>query len=48
MLPVTGTKSHCDASFGQRFTVTPIQMLNMVCAIVDDGKLKKPYVVKEV
>ena len=36
------------ASFGQRFTVTPIQMLNMVCAIVDDGKLKKPYVVKEV
>ena len=36
------------ASFGQRFTVTPIQMINMVCAIVDDGKLKKPYVVKEV
>ena len=36
------------ASFGQRFTVTPIQMLNMVCAVVDDGKLKKPYVVKEV
>lgn len=36
------------ASFGQRFTVTPIQMLNMVCAIVDDGKLKKPYVVKEI
>lgn len=23
-------------------------MINMVCAIVDDGKLKKPYVVKEV
>ncbi|MCQ5129814.1 penicillin-binding transpeptidase domain-containing protein [Butyricicoccus faecihominis] len=36
------------ASFGQRFTVTPIQMINMVAAIVDDGKLKKPYVVKEV
>lgn len=36
------------ASFGQRFNVTPIQMLNMVCSIVDDGKLKKPYVVKEV
>lgn len=36
------------ASFGQRFNVTPIQMLNMVCAIVDDGKLKQPYVVKEV
>ncbi len=36
------------ASFGQRFTVTPIQMLNMVCAIVDDGKLKQPCVVKEI
>ncbi|MDO4270481.1 MAG: penicillin-binding transpeptidase domain-containing protein [Eubacteriales bacterium] len=36
------------ASFGQRFTVTPIQMVSMVAAIVDDGKLKKPYVVKEI
>ena len=36
------------ASFGQRFTVTPLQELNMVCAIVDDGKLKQPYVVKQV
>ena len=36
------------ASFGQRFTVTPMQMINMVSAIVDDGKLKKPYVVKSV
>ena len=40
--------SLATASFGQRFTVTPIQMINMVCAIVDDGKLKKPYVVKQV
>lgn len=36
------------AAFGQRFNVTPIQMINMVSAIVDDGRLKKPYVVKEV
>lgn len=36
------------ASFGQRFTVTPIQMINMVSAIVDDGRLKTPYVVKEI
>ena len=36
------------ASFGQRFTVTPMQMITMVSAIVDDGKLKKPYVVKNV
>ncbi|WP_031474095.1 penicillin-binding transpeptidase domain-containing protein [Agathobaculum desmolans] len=40
--------SLATASFGQRFTVTPLQELNMVCAIVDDGKLKKPYVVKEI
>ena len=35
------------ASFGQRFQVTPIQMVSMVGAIVDDGKLKTPHVVKE-
>ena len=40
--------SLATASFGQRFTVTPLQELNMVCAIVDDGKLKQPYVVKQV
>ena len=36
------------ASFGQRFIVTPLQMLNMVAAIVDDGYLKTPYLVREV
>lgn len=36
------------ASFGQRFKVSPIQMLSTVCAIVDDGKLKTPHVVKEI
>lgn len=40
--------SLATASFGQRFTVTPLQMITMVSAIVDDGKLKKPYVVREV
>ncbi len=40
--------SLATASFGQRFTVTPIQMVSMVSAIVDDGKLKKPYVVREI
>lgn len=40
--------SLATASFGQRFTVTPLMELNMVCAIVDDGKLKRPYVVKEI
>lgn len=36
------------ASFGQRFKVSPIQMLSTVCAIVDDGRLKTPHVVKEI
>lgn len=36
------------ASFGQRFKVSPIQMLSTICAIVDDGKLKTPHVVKEI
>ncbi len=36
------------SSFGQRFQVTPMQMLMMVDAIVDDGKLKTPHMVKEV
>ncbi|MBS5150525.1 MAG: penicillin-binding transpeptidase domain-containing protein [Butyricicoccus pullicaecorum] len=35
-------------SFGQRFKVSPIQMLSTVCAIVDDGRLKKPHIVKEI
>ncbi len=40
--------SLATASFGQRFTVTPIQMVSMISAIVDDGKLKKPYIVREI
>lgn len=36
------------ASFGQRFQVSPIQMISMVSALVDDGKLKTPHVVKEI
>lgn len=36
------------ASFGQRFIVTPLQMLNMTAAIVDDGYLKTPYLVREI
>lgn len=36
------------ATFGQRFQVTSIQMISMISAVVDDGKLKTPYIVKEV
>lgn len=34
-------------SFGQRFEVTPIQMITMVSAIANNGKYVKPRVVKE-
>lgn len=36
------------ATFGQRFNVTTLQMISMISAIVDDGKLKTPYIVKEI
>lgn len=36
------------AAFGQRFKVTAMQMLSMVSAIVDDGYLKTPYIVRDV
>lgn len=35
-------------SFGQRFKVTPIQMITAVCAVANDGILMKPRLVKEV
>jgi stage V sporulation protein D (sporulation-specific penicillin-binding protein) len=35
-------------SFGQRFQVTPIQMITMVSAIVDDGNLKTPHMVRQI
>ncbi|MCI8655017.1 MAG: hypothetical protein HFJ48_03980 [Clostridia bacterium] len=35
-------------SFGQRFTITPLQMINSVSAIVNDGVLMKPRIVKSI
>ncbi|MCL2128190.1 MAG: penicillin-binding protein 2, partial [Treponema sp.] len=38
-----------NMSIGQGYSlVTPIQMANMVCMVVNDGKIYKPYVLKEV
>ena len=36
------------SSFGQGFKVTPLQMISMVCAIVDDGNLKTPHIVRQI
>ncbi len=35
-------------SFGQGITATPLQMVNMVSALANGGKLMRPYVVQEV
>lgn len=35
------------ASFGQGITVTPIQMITAFSAIVNGGKLMKPYIIKK-
>lgn len=36
------------ASFGQTFTITPIQLITAVSACVNGGKLMKPYIVQRV
>lgn len=35
-------------SFGQRFTITPIQLITAVSAIANEGVLMKPRIVKEI
>ena len=35
-------------SFGQRFDITPIQLITAISAAVNDGKLMKPRVVKQI
>lgn len=35
-------------SFGQRFTITPLQMITAVCAIANDGILVKPRIVTKI
>ena len=35
------------ASFGQRFTITPIELITAYCAIANGGNLLKPRLVKE-
>ncbi len=43
-----GMSSLATASFGQRFNVTPIQMITAAAAVVNGGHLMKPYVVSQV
>ncbi len=36
------------ASFGQRFTITPVQHITALAAVVNGGKLLQPYIVQRV
>ena len=36
------------AGFGQGFTLTPLNMLNVICCIANDGKLMQPRIVKQI
>ena len=36
------------ASFGQTFTITPIQLITAVSACVNGGYLMEPYLVKQI
>ncbi len=36
------------ASFGQGISVTPLQLINGISAIANDGKLMRPYLVKKI
>lgn len=43
-----GPVERATYSFGQRFSITPIQMISAVSAIANDGVLMKPRIVKSI
>lgn len=43
-----GYTSLATASFGQRFTVTPIRLISMVAATINGGRLYRPYMVDHI
>lgn len=43
-----GPTEQATMSFGQRFTITPLQMITAVSAIANDGKLVKPRIVTKI
>lgn len=44
----TGEVELATMSFGQSISVTPLQMINSVAAIANEGKLLKPTLIKEI
>ena len=45
---VNAATEQATASFGQRFTTTPIQMITALSAVVNGGHLMEPYIVQSV
>src|SRR5699024_6489846 len=43
-----GYLSLATASFGQRFTVTPLQMITAFSSVINGGNLYQPYVVQSI
>ncbi len=41
------TSDLVSSSFGQSFTVTPLQMITAISAVANDGKLMTPYIVEK-
>ena len=46
--PTAGITELATASFGQRFTTTPIHMITALSAVINGGHLMEPYVVQSV
>lgn len=42
-----GEINKATATFGQGITVTPIQLITAFCAVINGGKLMKPYIVAQ-
>lgn len=42
-----GAVELATTSFGQRFDISPLQLITSVCAIVNDGKLVTPKIIKQ-
>lgn len=47
-LESVGNIELATTSFGQRFTITPLQMITAACAIANDGVLVKPRIVTKI
>lgn len=47
-IDAVGPTEQATMSFGQRFTITPLQMITAACAIANDGVLVKPRIVTKI